>query len=83
MTRVGKKTAAPRSASKPKKTAGTRTTKSSKVTSQVKDSAMKVLAGAASGAVAALIPQLEEAAGRGARSAGTAKVSPPPRPSRK
>ena len=84
MARVSKKSAPPKSASKSKKTGTKRpTSKSSRVTSQVKDSAMKVLAGAASGAVQALIPQLEEAAGRSARSAGTAKVSGPQRKARK
>ena len=84
MARVSKKTAPPKSASKSKKTGTKRSTStSSRVTSQVKDSAMKVLAGAASGAVQALIPQLEEAAGRSARTAGTEKASGPKRQSRK
>ena len=84
MARVSKTTAPLKSASKSKK-AGTKrpTSHSSRVSSQMKDSAMKVLAGAASGAVQALIPQLEEAAGRSARSAGTEKVSGQQRKSRK
>ncbi len=60
---------------KSRKTATTRRRTPSKMTAQVKDSAMKVLAGAASGAVEALIPQLEQAAGRSARSAGTGKTT--------
>jgi hypothetical protein len=45
------------------------------VTKQVKTTAMKVLQGAASGAMQALIPPLEEAAGASAKSAGTQKTT--------
>jgi hypothetical protein len=76
MARVSKKTRSSKSGRKSSKAGGKRPTrkssrKSSKVTTQMKQSAMKVLAGAASGAVEALIPQLEDAAGRSAKSAGT------------
>jgi hypothetical protein len=47
----------------------------SNVTKQVKTTAMKVLQGAASGAMQALIPPLEEAAGASAKSAGTQKTT--------
>jgi hypothetical protein len=76
MARVSKRTAASKSGRKSKKGISKRPTrKASRVTTQVKHSAMKVLAGAASGAVQALIPQLEDAAGRSAKSAATSKAS--------
>ncbi len=81
MKRTTKKSPAKKSAAR--KTAAKRPTArrtrskvvSSRVTTQVKTTAMKVLAGAASGAVQALIPPLEEAAGRSARTAGMDKAS--------
>ncbi len=51
--------------------------RSSTLTKQVKSTAMKVFAGAASGAVQALIPPLEEAAGRSAKAAGTSSAKAP------
>jgi hypothetical protein len=83
MARVSKKSAVKRSSAKTTartktKTAAKRSsagkprrkTASSSVTKQVKNTTMKVLAGAASGAVQALIPTLEDAAGRSAKTAG-------------
>ncbi len=66
---------AKRAAKLPRNASGDRKPASSSVTTQVKDTAMKMLAGAASGAVQALIPPLEEAASRGAKSAGTDKIA--------
>jgi hypothetical protein len=50
---------------------------SGKVTKRVSKTAAKVLAGAAAGAVRALIPPLEEAAGASEKAAGTSGRKPP------
>ena len=75
---VAKKPSAKKPAARTRKTAAKRPSRkrASSVTRQAKTTAMKVLAGAASGAVQALIPPLEEAAGRTAKSAGTDKKRP-------
>jgi len=64
------KAKATRAGAKPKRgrASKTRKTRSSGTTTQAKQAAMKVLAGAAAGAVRAMVPPLEEAAG---------KLSPP------
>jgi hypothetical protein len=69
---AAKKSAGRKTPAKRATAARTRTkVATSRVATQVKTTAMKVLAGAASGAVQALIPPLEEAAGQSAKTAGT------------
>ena len=66
----GSRTAAKKSGSK----RGARTT--SGATKTLKKTAVKVMAGAAAGAVRAIIPPLEEAAGTSERAAGIKQGSP-------
>jgi hypothetical protein len=62
-------------AKRPTASKGRKKSATSSVTKQVRTTAMKVLQGAASGAVQALIPPLEEAAEASAKSAGTKKAA--------
>ena len=67
MPRKRKSKSSTRKRSKPKRTRAvrkSRTKRGSRATSQAKQTAMKVLAGAAAGAVRAMMPPLEKAAGK-------------------
>lgn len=67
---AGKKSAGKQSASKKSGAKKGGSKKTSAATKQIKQTAVKVLAGAAAGAVRAIIPPLEEAAGTGEKTAG-------------
>jgi hypothetical protein len=67
----GRKKPAAKNSAGGKRTAGGR--RSERPTAQIRKTAVKVLAGAAAGAVRAMIPQLEEVAGSSEQVAGTAR----------